>query len=395
MIAIKTMDAMNFAVVGCGMLARSQHIPNLLANPRAQLVLCCDAAEQALSICREQFGVQRTSVDWRAAVADPDVQVIVLATTERLRLPVIITAAEAGKAVYVEKPLASSLTEMREIQEVVHRTGIPFCVGHNRRSSPAMLDAHRWFRSHMQSPAPNPWRWDREGPENRPRQPDDGVAAMSVRINDDWWSWKRWVFDKQHAPHGPMLFEMTHFTDLCNWFLAAEPEEVVAVESGMLNHAVIIRYRTGEIATITMSANGTFGYPKELYEVMGNGGIVVIDHMVEVRTAGISGAPSRTSYSLVGAPHRKLDAAGTTGWFAERERSCRQAVETNDCSLSALCADADKGHAAALTRFIDEIAGIGPPVCGVDDAVRATRMAFAAVRSAREHRLVKMEEINA
>jgi hypothetical protein len=100
------------------------------------------------------------------------------------------------------------------------------------------------------------------------------------------------VFDPVQAPHGPMLFEMTHFTDLCNWLLDAEPVEVMAMESGMLNHSVSIRYQTGELATIAMGANGTFGYAKELYELMGNGGFVAIDHLLEVRTAGIEPAPA-------------------------------------------------------------------------------------------------------
>jgi predicted dehydrogenase len=181
---------------------------------------------------------------------------------------------------------------------------------------------------------------------------------------------------------------MTHFTDLCNWFLAAEPEEVATIESGMLNRAVTIRYRTGEIATITMCANGTFGYPKELCEVMGNGGIVVIDHMVEVRAAGITGTPARKTYPLSGATE-----AGLAGWLAERERACRQAVETRDPSRSVLAPEADKGHAAALDRFADEIEDIGPSVCGIDDSVQATRVAFAAIRSARERRFVKLAEM--
>ena len=112
---------------------------------------------------------------------------------------------------------------------------------------------------------------------------------MSVRINDDWHSWKGWVFDKTQAPHGPMLFEMTHFTDVCNWFLADDPVEVTAVETGMLNLAVIVRYRSGALATIVIGSNGTMGYCKELYELMGNGGYLAVDHMLEVRTAGITG----------------------------------------------------------------------------------------------------------
>ena len=74
------------------------------------------------------------------------------------------------------------------------------------------------------------------------------VPSISVRINDDWHSWKGWVFDKTQAPHGPMLFEMTHFTDVCNWFLADQPLEVTAVATGMLNESVIVRYQSGALA---------------------------------------------------------------------------------------------------------------------------------------------------
>ena len=133
---------------------------------------------------------------------------------------------------------------MYQIRELVQEAGIPFCVGHNRRSSPAMLEAHRIFRAPITAPQPCPWRFDREGPD-RPHLAEDGVAGVSVRINDDWWNWKKWVFDPEQAPHGPMLFEMVHFTDLCNWFLAAEPAEVVALEPSMLNHGVVITYQSG------------------------------------------------------------------------------------------------------------------------------------------------------
>jgi len=134
----------------------------------------------------------------------------------------------------------------------------------------------------MDNPQICEWRWDREG-DSRPKRKDDGVAAFTCRINDDWYSWKSWVFDKTQAPHGPMLFEMTHFTDICNWFMASDPIEVVAFETGMLNHSIIVKYSDGEIATLSLCANGTFGYPKELYEAMGNGSIVVCGHMCEVR----------------------------------------------------------------------------------------------------------------
>ncbi len=380
-----------FAVIGCGALARGTHIPALAASERAVLQVCCDISDEALAACRHARPV-RTSRSWQETLAADDVHAICLATTEKLRLPVIEQAAALGKGVYVEKPLARSLDEMYEIRRVVSRSGIPFCVGHNRRSSPAMQDTHAIFRAHMARPEPCPWRWDREG-ANRPKLPEDGRAGMAVRINDDWYSWKGWVFDPEQAPYGPMLFEMTHFTDLCNWFLAAEPEEVVALETGMLNHAVIIRYRTGELATITMCANGTFGYPKELYEMMGNGGIVVVDHMVEVRTAGIVGAPPRTVYPLVGDRFPEVGAeGGLSGWLAKRRRACEDAVASGE-PTRVLSGAPDKGHTRHIERFIDQILGEGGEVCGIEDAVAATRVAFAAIRSARQRRPIRLEDL--
>lgn len=384
---------LRFAVVGCGMLARAQHIANIARSQRMVLQTCVDVDEAALAECRERFNTRSTSHDYHEAIADPQVDVICLATTEKLRLPVIEAAARAGKPVYVEKPLARTLEEMYQIQRVVHESGIPFCVGHNRRSSPAMLEAHRIFRSHMDSPRPCPWRFEREGPD-RPALPEDGVPAMSVRMNDDWYSWKKWVFDKEQAPHGPMLFEMTHFTDMCNWFMAADPVEVTAVESGMLNHATVIRYANGALATIAMGSNGSFGYCKELYELMGNGGFLAIDHMVEIRTAGIEGTPPRLTFPMLNDRHPGVGTeGGLYGWLAKKRAACKEAAEAGDSTLQ-FAADPDKGHAHALERFVDQILGRGPEVCGVDAAVLATRVAFAAIRSAHEKRAVALAEVS-
>ena len=225
-------EPLRFAVIGCGNIARMQHIPNIARSAKAELHTGCDLSDEALSECRERHGAARVTNDWRQAVGDDDVQAICLATTEKLRRPVIAAAAVAGKAVYCEKPLARPLEEMYEIRRIVREAGIPFCVGHNRRCAPAMIDAHRIFRAHLADPRPCPWRYDREGPAGRPALAEDGVAALSVRVNDDWYSWKGWVFDKDQAPHGPMLFEMTHFTDVCNWLLAAEPAARAAPTAG-------------------------------------------------------------------------------------------------------------------------------------------------------------------
>ena len=387
-------EPLRFAVIGCGSVARTQHIPNIAKSKRMTLHTCVDLDDALLAECRDVYGAQHIRKDYQGAIEDPEVDVICLATTEKLRLPVIALAAKANKPVYVEKPLAMTLKEMFEIQQVVHSSNIPFFVGHNRRASPAMVDAQRIFRENMTNPRPSPWRWRREG-DDLPALPEDGVPSVSVRTNDDWYSWKRWVFDKSHAPHGPMLFEMSHFTDICNWFLADDPIEVIAVETGMLNVAVIVRYRSGALASIVIASNGTMDYCKELYEFMGNGAYLAVDHMLEVRTAGIEGVAPKTVYPMVQDRHPQIGSeGGVSGWLAKKRAACAEAAEQNNPLLQ-FTAEPDKGHAHALERFVDQIRGIGPEVCGVDASVLATRVCFAAIKSAQEKRWVQLSEISA
>lgn len=388
----KATRPLRVAVIGCGALARQQHLPNIKASSKLELYACCDPSEAVLDECKTRFAPAHLETDYAKIFGDPNLDLIVLATTEKLRLPVIKLAAEHGVPMYVEKPIATSLAEAYEIQKIVNASNIPFCIGHNRRSAPAMIDAQAIFAQHMSHPQPTGWRWNREG-DARPALAEDGVPGMSVRINDDWHSWKSWVFDKTQAPLGAMLFEMTHFTDVCNWFINSEPVEVVAIESGMLNHGVVIRYASGALATISMSSNGSFGYPKELYEIFGNGAAVAVDHMVEIRTDGIVGAPARKTYPYLNDRHPTIgNEGGISGWLAKKRAAAQDAVEQKNQMLQ-FTAEPDKGHAAQLDRFVDEIRGDGPQVCGVDDTIMATRVAIAAVRAAHEHRPVRIDEV--
>jgi len=161
----------------------------------------------------------------------------------------------------------------------------------------------------------------------------------------------------------------------------------------MLNHAIIVKYAGGEIATLTLCGNGTFGYPKELYEAMGNGSMVVCDHMCEVRTAGIKDVPAKITYPFLKDRHPEIGRqGGISGWLEKKAAACHEALDKNDQALQ-FGAEPDKGHAHAINRFVDEIRGEEDVVCGVDDAVMATRVAFAAIKSAKEGRIVKLSEI--
>ena len=131
------------AVVGCGALARGAHPPNCRRNRRVELAAVCDIDPRAAEQCREEFGAALAETDWRRIVAVADIDGCVLCTHTSLRGEFIVPALESGKAVYAEKPLAPSRKEMLDIVLASRRTGRPVCVGHNRRSSPAVLEFKR------------------------------------------------------------------------------------------------------------------------------------------------------------------------------------------------------------------------------------------------------------
>lgn len=109
--------------------------------------------------------------------------------------------------------------------------------------------------------------------------------------------------------------------------------------------------------------------------------------------AGIEDGPDLRTYPMVKDRHDNVGKeGGLHGWLAKRQAACREAAAKSDPNLI-FTAEPDKGHAHAIDRFVDEINGQGPVVCGVDDAVMATRVAFAAIRSANEGRIVRLDEV--
>lgn len=387
------MKPLNFSVIGCGMLAQQTHLPNLVAMREARLHACCDINGENLEACRA-FQPEKLSRDFRETIADPEVDALIVATTETFRLPILEAAARAGKPVYCEKPLADSLENALRIQKLVTQSGMPFCVGHNRRSSPAMQAARRIFVSHMRAPKPCPWRFERPGWETMPVGSEPGAPVVAIRVNDDWKSWKTVHLQNDlNRKAGLLLSEGTHFTDLANWFLDAEPVSVLCSGQGVLNHAIIIHYAGGGLATITMAGTGSFAYPKELLEAMGQGGVVACDHMLEVRTAGIVDAPPITRYPMLNDRHPRIgEEGGLHGWLQKKRVACEEATAAGDPMLQ-FTAEPDKGHRRMLREFIREIRGECDPVCPVEGAVLAAKVCLAAVKSYLEERRVTVSEI--
>jgi len=384
-------EELTVGVIGCGALARATHLPHLTQLPGARLKWACDINEEVLGDVSAQFHPERTTSDFHDVTGDPEVGAIVLATTQTVRLPVIEAAAREGKGVYCEKPLANTVEEMERIGRIVEESGMVFCVGHNRRSSPAMMCARDLFRKQRREPAPCPWRFDRNS-MLRDHWPEEDQAFVIIRVNDDVLSWMPWVFADDVMDHGPVLFEMVHFTDLACWFMDCVPVSVTSVGHHRMNHTMVIVFEDGSTVTIMQTGVGTFGYPKELYELYCNGSVVVMDHFVEVRTAGMEGVVERQYFPLKSDPLPDVaDGGGIRDFYAKRRQAELKAMEKGDPPVALeLQPTPDKGHKDHLGRFLDAVRGRGESPCSCAESVLATKLAFAALESLKTGRAVEL-----
>ena len=362
------------AVVGCGALAQDVHLPNIQRNPRMQLVVACDRDQKIAEMCRTKFGAQRSETDWHKVVNDPDVDLIVLATHINLRGELIIPALKNGKPVYTEKPLSPDDREMREIVKTARETGVPVCVGHNRRSSPAMLEFRRMLekaRSGISATRPSVDR----GLNRKLTTSKEACTQILMRVNDDDRSWKDWAFQDVQ---GIMFAEMVHFIDLSLWFNEGYPVRLFAEGAPHGNFTLILKFNDGSITTMQHTRIGNFDYPKELFEATTRYITVAMDQHIEVRQMGIADEPALQTF-----PYAEdcgwAEKEGMTGYMfsltEERKRALSEGRPPRWINVN-------KGHYQHLDRFLDCIEGKAPNPCGVESAVPVNRLALKFLESA-------------
>ncbi len=135
---------MNYAIIGCGLIGKKR-VTGMPAG--AKLVVTCDTnlarAEELVKLAK----AGRSCADFNDAVADPQVEVVFVATLNSTLQPIALAAVKQGKHVLVEKPAGISVAELDELEAAAKKTGALVRVGYNHRYHPACLKALEIFRS--------------------------------------------------------------------------------------------------------------------------------------------------------------------------------------------------------------------------------------------------------
>jgi hypothetical protein len=134
-------------LIGCG--GRGMHDAQLFkSNPNVEIAYVCDPDEQRLGLAAKSFGVPAKGVisDMRRMLDDKSLDAVLVTTPDHWHSPAAILACQAGKHVYVEKPISHNIREGRLLVEAAARNKVQVQHGTQSRSTQMMIDAVKLLR---------------------------------------------------------------------------------------------------------------------------------------------------------------------------------------------------------------------------------------------------------
>ncbi|MBC7737057.1 MAG: Gfo/Idh/MocA family oxidoreductase [Candidatus Saccharibacteria bacterium] len=143
------MSKLNIGVLGCGPIAQAGHFESCTKARNARLYAICDVAEDLRARMAATHAPQKVFGDYHQMLADPDLDAVIVATSDAFHVEASILALQAGKPVLCEKPLAMGLDESLALQAVVQASGLVFQVGHMKRFDAGLQAAKQFIDDEM------------------------------------------------------------------------------------------------------------------------------------------------------------------------------------------------------------------------------------------------------
>jgi len=253
-------DRVRVALIGAGRLGR-RHAEVLASQiPQAELAAIADAHEPTARAAAEATRLDRWTTDPEELIADPSIDAVAIASSTDTHAPLIIAAAEAGKAIFCEKPIALDLEGTDAALDAVAEAGVYLQIGFQRRY-------------------------------------DKGYRAAKERIDAGEIGRVETIRDAMRDPapasreflatSGGMFRDMTiHNFDAARWLAGSEVEEVYAIGAALVDpmfaelgdvdtSIVTLRFASGALGVIDNGRRSTFGYDVRT-EIFGSDGALFV-----------------------------------------------------------------------------------------------------------------------
>jgi myo-inositol 2-dehydrogenase/D-chiro-inositol 1-dehydrogenase len=324
------------ALFGAGRIGKI-HAGNVVRQPGVRLKYVVDVNAEAARSLAQVHGASVGNVD--GALRDPAVRAVVIGSSTDTHADLILRAAEAGKAIFCEKPVDLDLARARKCAEAVKRAGVTCLIGFQRRYDPTFaalkqrLDAGEIGEPEMLIQT-----------SRDPGAPPVEYIKVSGGIFKDM---------------------LIHDFDVLRWILGDEAATVYATGSCLVDPAieragdidstaVTVRTRKGRLAQINTTRRAAYGYDQR-FEVIGAKGMLQAGNHRPTEVTTSTGSAVSTDL-----PEH---------FFLERYRAA---------------------YANEMAHFVDALANGKPVRTTIEDGVKALELADAATTSWRERRIVEL-----
>ncbi len=231
---------MGVAVLGAGRIGAA-YIDVVKKTPRVQILVVAEPHYEQIAPLREKNPDVEFVKDYRETLARGDVQIVIGALPHGLHKQAAIDAANAGKQIFMEKPLASRVSEADEMLATAKANGVKLMTAHTQRYYPAVKAMKEIIVSK--------------------RLGDVTMAYDTWHKPFDLASRPAWMLDRK-AGGGMGLMDGTHQIDRLLWLIGTDIETVSA-QVGTFAHSQIkaddtgmyfLRWRSGAVATVSRMA---------------------------------------------------------------------------------------------------------------------------------------------
>jgi myo-inositol 2-dehydrogenase/D-chiro-inositol 1-dehydrogenase len=335
-------QGINVGLVGAGRIGRL-HAENLAYRiPEATLVAVSDIFVEAAQSVAAELQIPAAYQDHRPILEDKTIDAVLICSSTDTHAQLIEEAAEAGKQIFCEKPIALDLSSIDHALAAVDRAGVKLQIGFNRRFDPHFRRIRELVAT-GEIGEPHLLRITSRDPEPPPIE--------YVKVS------------------GGIFLDMTiHDFDMARYLIGSEVDEVYAAggvmvdpaigEAGDIDTAIItLHYENGMLGAIDNSRQAIYGYDQRV-EVFGSGGMVTC----------ANDKPDSAVVSNALGEH----GAKPLFFFVERYT---------------------ESYVSEMKAFVECVVNdTPPPVTGIDGRIPVV-MGYAAKRSLKEKRPVKLSEI--
>ena len=244
-----------------------------------------------------------------------------------------------------------------------------------RRMAPAVMALKREWMMHKANPGHQPWRYI-----DKPREKllEEKVTDFLVRVQDESASY-RMVHLDPFSGGGLIIGEAVHWLDLACWLFDDDrPVEIRAWGSARMRYGIHLTFQSGNAATIIFTPNGTFDYPKEMYEIAHDGALFRKEFFVENQYYGRPGI-EKEIFPLERDPSPEIGKQGGLSGYLEKHRARSKKSSNTKAGWADLLAD--HGYRNMFDGFIDAVINNKKTPCDELAGYRATYLGTLAMQS--------------